>query len=283
MEKTYLSLGGSIEQKLKNDQSVIPYRKRLNRITGDPKASILLQQCIFWAKISNWRAFYKFVEPCSHTLYKSGDSWTEQLGFSVSEFSTALKRISTKITKGAKKREILVRADPKSLIIYWTNSDRVTYFQVNLPLLDNLLNSVYLESTSSTDILNKDYTETINNRSSSEECVKKHLNYKNRAVYYSEDSPYSLSSEIETVIHYYYGAYEKNCGKLHPLLKQSQTNKVASSIQQFGAKNRLDMDEWKMIIDRWFNGGVKKEKTDFNINHFATNGILEILLREVLI
>ena len=72
------------------DKNVILYRKELNELTGSVTATILLQQIIYWGKKTGGE-FYKFIEPCKHEKYKSGDSWTEELGFSKREFQQLIK------------------------------------------------------------------------------------------------------------------------------------------------------------------------------------------------
>ena len=68
-------------QVLADDKQLIIYRKELNKLTGSVTASILLQQLIFYASQKKYKPFYKFIEPCSNELYRKGDSWTEELGF----------------------------------------------------------------------------------------------------------------------------------------------------------------------------------------------------------
>jgi hypothetical protein len=70
----------------------IPYIKELRPVAGSVTACILWQQLDFhFAKKPE--GFYKFLEPCNHNAYKSGDSWIEELGFSKEEFRTAFKKI----------------------------------------------------------------------------------------------------------------------------------------------------------------------------------------------
>ncbi|MFA6138857.1 MAG: hypothetical protein WC667_12360 [Sulfurimonas sp.] len=76
-------------QVLGDDKKLIVYRKELNKITGSVTATILLQQLIFHASNNNYVPFYKFIEPCNNELYKAGDSWIEELGFTIHEFRTA--------------------------------------------------------------------------------------------------------------------------------------------------------------------------------------------------
>jgi len=122
----------------------IPYRPRYTELTGRVTASILLQQMIYyWYNCSGEKPFYKFRAPCEHDRYVEDDSWTECLGFSPAEFDTALKTIGTKITKGDSITETLEKKDITSLVIYWTDSNRMTWYKLNTPLLDELLNGLY--------------------------------------------------------------------------------------------------------------------------------------------
>ena len=130
---------------LAEDSELIPYRKSLRAIAGSVTATILLQQMIFNDRKHKGQ-FYKFKSPCDHALYKEGDSWTEELGFSKKEFDSALKRIGTKITKGMSKAEAYKKTDFTGLVIYWTDAGRVTWYHLNRDLLGKLLKGIYLES-----------------------------------------------------------------------------------------------------------------------------------------
>ena len=60
----------------------VPYIKELRQLSGSVTASILMQQLDYWFE-KKPGGFYKFLEPCENNeLYKTGDSWTEELGFS---------------------------------------------------------------------------------------------------------------------------------------------------------------------------------------------------------
>jgi len=95
MDKVIFGYPSDLTQTIIEDKSLIIYRPRLNQITGSVLSSILLHQIIYWAYKSN-NLFYKFKEPCNHKLYKPGDSWTEELGFTRWENETALKKIEEK-------------------------------------------------------------------------------------------------------------------------------------------------------------------------------------------
>ena len=122
------------------DRNMVPYRPALARELGSVTAVILLQQVIYWWQRSDGKPFYKFKQPCSYPLYREGDSWTEELGFSRREFDSALKRIATKKTKDMSITEAMEANTP---VVYWTNAGHVTYYTINERALFNLLEEAY--------------------------------------------------------------------------------------------------------------------------------------------
>lgn len=129
------------------DKSV-KYLPQLNGVTGSLHATILLLRILDWwqfAKRNSRDSFWKFFGPCNHNDYRKGDSWQEELGFTRSELETAFKLIGTRISKGVSKNEVLQSGEPKSAIIYWTDSTRKTFYQVNEPVVLNLLWQSYSE------------------------------------------------------------------------------------------------------------------------------------------
>lgn len=126
---------------------VIPYRPEYTKLTGRVTAAILLQQIVFYWE-SCQKPFYKFRAPCTHPLYVEGDSWVECLGFSSAEFDTALKTIGSKVTTGTSKDELLAGKEVTNLVIYWTDSGRVTYYELNVPLFDKLTDPLYEDANS---------------------------------------------------------------------------------------------------------------------------------------
>lgn len=123
---------------LAEDRETIAYRPRLRALTGSVTATILLQQIIYWAQRLEWKPFYKFNQPCGHDAYQTGDSWCEELGMSYDEFRTARDKIARKVRKGE-----VDEALRRSAIIYWTDADRKTYYQVNPEILEYILRSFY--------------------------------------------------------------------------------------------------------------------------------------------
>lgn len=128
MTDNRITQGHAIAQSQAQDQArSIPYRPQYNLITGKVTASILLQQISYWWHTCERKPFYKFRAPCQHEKCRKGDSWTEELGMTIYEFDGALKKIAAKVIKGANKTELA----KTNLVVYWTDSDRITWYQLN--------------------------------------------------------------------------------------------------------------------------------------------------------
>lgn len=122
-----------------DDRSLITYRPALNKITGSVLSTILLQQALYWWKKSGKKRFYKFKDKCNHALYIEGDSWCEELGFTLREFDSALKRIGFKLGKTDNKIK-----KEEAFIIYFRDSQDVTWYDINAGYLQKSINCIYL-------------------------------------------------------------------------------------------------------------------------------------------
>lgn len=144
-------------QIISEDKELITYRPRLNEITGSVTATILLQQILYWWNKNGAQKFYKFKEACSHDKYTVGDSWCEELGFTRSEFDTAIKKIGQKVSKKTQK-------DESKFVYYNTTIDRLTYYEINEASLSKALFQLYVNQQSRFTQINNPaldlYTET---------------------------------------------------------------------------------------------------------------------------
>lgn len=132
------------------EKNNIPYRPELAAHLRSITAAILLQQVQYWWTVSHFQPFYKFIAPCRHPLYRPGDSWTEELGFTRGGFTTARNRIALKKPGQVKLQEAIyltTHATDKRIrpVIYWTNAGRVSYYTVHAPAYLQLLQTVYLD------------------------------------------------------------------------------------------------------------------------------------------
>lgn len=141
---------------LSEDRQTIAYRPVLARLTGSVLAAIFVQQVSYYWDISGGRPFYKFAAPCSHKLYRPGDSWLETLEFRRGELETAQAHSATKITQGQSLAAVIDDQLPvfdqdarrlsnaHNLVAYWTDAKRVTWYQLNGVLLGRALRITYM-------------------------------------------------------------------------------------------------------------------------------------------
>ncbi len=84
--------------------------------------AILQHQLEYWfSKYSH--GFYKFIEPCKHPLYKAGDSWTEEIGYSRPVFNRAFDSIGMRYNS---KTEFMNAKDKFQGMLYASYYDRKT-------------------------------------------------------------------------------------------------------------------------------------------------------------
>ncbi|MBA7572391.1 hypothetical protein ES695_06645 [Candidatus Atribacteria bacterium 1244-E10-H5-B2] len=122
-----------------DDVTLVPYRPKLNKITGSVLSTIILQQILYWWKKGGRKRFYKFKDKCNHALYSEGDSWLEELCFTREEFDTAIKKIGFKMGKTENKIK-----KEKAFIIYYRDPQGVTWYDINAEYLTEKLTSLFL-------------------------------------------------------------------------------------------------------------------------------------------
>lgn len=158
-EKGFYSAGGTSEISKAIAERTIAYRPSLKSVTKSTNGAILIQQIAWYWYSNKERPFYKFIQPCEHSNYREGDSWCEELNFTYSEFTTALAKFAAKVEGGMKKTEL----EKQYAVIYWTDADRVTWWQFNhkpfeklykVELLGNSENSNYLENEEKSNYFN---------------------------------------------------------------------------------------------------------------------------------
>ncbi len=148
---TILSLGAE-----EGGEGKLLYRAKFRNIANSVNGALLLNQIWYYFQKKDYQPFYKFAQPCSHKMYRDGDSWTEVLNWSYDEFTSALKKIGTKVTAGVSKTE----AYENSIIIYWTNSSQVTWYDMNLVKFAKEIQKAYGENALGNEVLSY-YLETL--------------------------------------------------------------------------------------------------------------------------
>lgn len=129
-----------IRNLLAEDGRLMIYRPSLRAIAGSVNGAIILSQLIYWDDKMDGK-FYKFTSPCTHEKYKPKESFEEELGMSKYEINSALSKFALKLGSRAKAEhgENYKDAQAKALVTYYTDSNRVTWYQLNRELLDLLV------------------------------------------------------------------------------------------------------------------------------------------------
>ena len=131
------------------DKHCIKYRREFALIAESALSAIFLQQVLYRFIGNDCQPFYKFGYPCDHTLYREGDSWVEETAFTRREFESARSKVATKITKGVKKSDLMKfdEGDPitiNRLVLYWTDADKLTWYWLNIPMLEKSIAQHFL-------------------------------------------------------------------------------------------------------------------------------------------
>ncbi len=160
---------------INGDRRSIAYRPALARLTGSVTSAILLQQIMFHWENNEREPFYKFKLPCDHEKYRPGDSWCEELAFTKAEFDSALIQIGSKIKRGLSKTVALNYSMPrledfqgyepaysealelaiKHCVVFWTDSNRITWFTINADLLNTIIAAIYTPKSTFLTFLDK--------------------------------------------------------------------------------------------------------------------------------
>lgn len=118
---------------LAHDKNVILYRPELNKITGNPLATILLSQIIYWSRKYGHEEFYKNIFVSNKKAKENNQkSWSEELGFSRRQIETAFDAL---------KRKSLISVRVNTL-------EHNTYVKIDKKQLNEELKTVYDDSRS---------------------------------------------------------------------------------------------------------------------------------------
>lgn len=151
----------SLINAINGSNRVIAYRPEFRDVFPNKRLSatstILFQQILFRFKPDKSKQgepFYKFKEPCEHRLYRDGDSWCEELGFTKKEFDTALKHIAYRYSKTNEADKVdgyktLDDCLKDHAIVYQVDSNRLTNYHVNEALTNQMIEDLYRENEQS--------------------------------------------------------------------------------------------------------------------------------------
>ncbi len=113
-----------------NTSYYIKFYPGIKSSIGCEKATLILGRLEYWfEKYKN--GFYKFVEPCHHPLYREGDSWHEEIGFSRKIFAKAFDLVGVRYKSKSAFMKAGDRFKGKLYASYHDRKTNQTYFVRN--------------------------------------------------------------------------------------------------------------------------------------------------------
>jgi hypothetical protein len=111
----------------KNNIFYVKFYPSLNLALGCEKATLILGRLEYWFERYT-SGFYKFVEPCSHPLYREGDSWSEEIGFPRKAFAKAFDLIGVRYKSKSAFMQSKDKFQGKLYASYHDRKTNQTYF-----------------------------------------------------------------------------------------------------------------------------------------------------------
>jgi len=126
----------------KGQEYYVKYHPQLSKALGNDNAALIIDRLEYWfAKKSN--GFYKFFEPCQHPLYREGDSWLEELGFSRKSFLHAFSFIGTRYSSCTSFHKLQDKFQGKLYASYYARQTHQTFFIRNHQLAEDFLSKIF--------------------------------------------------------------------------------------------------------------------------------------------
>ena len=260
------------------DRSLITYRPSLNKMTGSVTATILLQQILYWESKSGGQ-FFKFKQPCRHKMYRDGDSWCEELAFSRREFDGGLKLIgcqrkSDDLIKemNSEEKETYRERLKTAFIIYWTDTDRKTWYIVQKATLGKALSALYLKCESGV-------------TKSTERSLPKGVNDLSLLQETTQENNQEINTDILEQIDTIYDAYPRKKEKpeamkeIYKALKKVDYDFLLQKVKDY-AISRTDEDpQYTSYPVKWFSKEQWNDEDDPNFK--KTNNVKQSGAKEI--
>jgi len=128
-------------------RNTIPYVKELHAIAGGVLGCLVMQQLDYWFE-NHPEGFYKFLLPSDHPAYKTGDSWTEELGMSKDEFRTAFDKIGHRYKSKSEFDKAIDKFQGKFYCSYVDRRSNLTFYFRNHEAVDAALDELLIISES---------------------------------------------------------------------------------------------------------------------------------------
>lgn len=239
-------------QSLIGEKNIIAVPRLFLHATGDLETGTFLAQLLYWTDKGNREDGF---------IYKTAKEWYEEIYLSKYALNKARKKLE--------KLGIL-----ETMVKKANGNPTVHYKLLKKPLIDWLVKFRKNESK-------KTKKRNAENEKSLTETTAKNTNINNNdnGRFASEPASYFFrKEEVNFAVKYYFDRYYEKVGHRHPYLKPEQIQRVYEEIASIVNEYNLNADNLRDMIDEHFRRNLD---TDWNINHFATEGILMNLMYEV--
>ena len=126
----------------------IKFYPGLKSSLGCEKATLILGRLEYWFERYS-TGFYKFVEPCQHPLYREGDSWAEEIGFSRKIFAKAFDLIGVRYKSKSAFTKATDKFQGKLYASYHDRKTNQTYFIRNHQFAPEFINRLFCRKSPS--------------------------------------------------------------------------------------------------------------------------------------
>lgn len=243
------------------DGTQIPVTSELAQVVGLNEA-IVLQEVFYWCKVN--RREKRPPHDGYYWVFNSYQKWQKNHfpWWSVSTIRRTFEKLEA--------NNLLVVGNYNK-----SKMDQTKWYRVNFPVLAETIKSSPFAQNEQMDLLglNKPIPE-----------VKPERNENGISpTQVSENSLSDLvknglsSIDIDAFINWYYMLYQSERGKPHPKIKPQQKARVVMELTNFLSDpdySGIDMEGLQDMARDFFDS-MDATETDWNINHFATNGILK--------
>jgi hypothetical protein len=120
----------------------VKFDPRVNQLTGCYRATLILSTLEYWFQ-KKPDGFYKFIEACPHRLYKSGDSWTEQLDCDRKSFASSFDKIAVRYKSRRAYEKAQDKFQEKMYASIYDRNTNQTYFVRNHELANKVLTDLF--------------------------------------------------------------------------------------------------------------------------------------------
>lgn len=220
--------------------------------------AIILQQIHYWLK--NNEAANRNFRNGYYWTYGTYAEWQKQFPW-LSEIT--VKRVFLSLEKAG-----FIISD------YFNASkmDRTKWYRIDYDKLGAAMIAYQNDTMNNTNLIRYTYTET--NTETNNGIMAQGVNAALRTTDVKKKKHHKATRsdpDISEFIGWYIDYYAQIKGAPHPLLKSAQKVKVHNKLKDFSDEWDLDQCDLKDMAEAFFNEPI----SDHNINHFATEGILQ--------